>query len=36
VRGKKSTEWAGADGRSFCTAGGGALAKHEPEQRVSV
>ena len=36
VRGKKPTEWAGADGRSFCTAGDGALAKHEPEHPVSV
>jgi hypothetical protein len=36
VRGKKPTEWAGADGRSFCTVGDGALAKHEPEHPVSL
>lgn len=36
VRGKKPTEWAGADGRSFCTVGDSALAKHEPEHPVSL
>jgi hypothetical protein len=36
VRGKEPADWSGADGRSFCTAGEGALGKHEPEHSVSV
>jgi hypothetical protein len=36
VRGAKPTDWAGADGRSFCAAGDSALVKHEPEHPVSL
>jgi hypothetical protein len=34
VKGEKPTEWTGEDGRSRCSAGGGAAVAHEPERAV--